>query len=95
MRNRTVIMRFVVLCLLLYALTSLVSGYRSLSRTEQSARELTAEAERLEAEQAELTQKLSQENWDEEMRRLAWERLGMVMPGEKIFYFTQKQEDQE
>ena len=25
----------------------------------------------------------------EEMRRLAWDRLGLVMPGERLFYFIE------
>ena len=29
------------------------------------------------------------------MRRLAWERLGMVAPGEKVFYFTPTESDRE
>ena len=74
MQNRSVILRIVVLALLLYALASLFSRRQELRELERRNRELEA--------------RLAGEGREEELRRLARERLGMVMPGEIIFYFS-------
>ena len=40
-----------------------------------------------------LQQELEKEMSDEELAQLARQRLGLVLPGEKIFYFTTDRED--
>ncbi len=88
MQNRSVILRIVVLALLLYALASLCSRGWELRETERRLLVLEEEQRELERQKQELEAGLAGEGRQEELRRLARERLGMVMPGEIIFYFT-------
>lgn len=93
MRDRDVILRIVILALLLYSLASFASVRSDLRRTEQLAQSLEAELNELQCENRELEEMLSGPRSDEEMRMLARQRLGMVMPGEKVFYFTTDREE--
>lgn len=93
MRDRDVILRIVILALLLYSLASFASVRSDLKGTEQLARDLEAEVNTLQEENRALEEKLSGPRSDEEMRMLARQRLGMVMPGEKVFYFTTDREE--
>ena len=88
---RNIILRIVVVALMLYSLVSLASVRRDLRRTERLAEELGLEHARLSVENAWLTERLSTPRTQEEMRLLAWERLGLVLPGDKVFYFTEAQ----
>ena len=81
MSYRDRILRAVVAALLVYAIVALAGQYRLLCRTEALA--------------GELAQLLDRPPDEREMRRLAWERLGMVAPGEKVFYFAQTETDRE
>ena len=87
MRNRNLMLRVAVLALLLYSLWNLAAEYRSLKRMEALNEELTAVCEQLRGEGEELRRKLEQPADAQEMRQLAWERLGMVFPGERVFCF--------
>lgn len=93
MRDRDVILRIVILALLLYSLASFASVRSDLRKTEQLAQSLKEELEQLQCENQELEEMLSSPRSDEEMRMLARQRLGMVMPGEKVFYFTTDREE--
>ncbi len=95
MKIRNRILRAVAIALLLYAMGSLAREYRLLCRTEQRAALLAARHEELAERKRELTERLEQPPDEAEIRRLAWERLGMAAPGEKIFYFTQEDTDRE
>lgn len=95
MRIRNRILRAVAIALLLYAMGCLAREYRLLCRTEQGVEALAVRHEELLQQQSELTRQLEQPPDEREIRRLAWERLGMVAPGEKIFYFTQEDTDRE
>ena len=89
MQNRKILIRIVALGLLLYALLNLVSIQRRLRAAEARRDALTAELARLRQEQAELDGRIQAYGSDEELRRLAWERLGMVAPGEIVYYFPE------
>ncbi len=95
MSYRDRILRAVVAALLVYAIVALAGQYRLLCRTETLTRELSRRHEELSARREELTQLLDRPPDEREMRRLAWERLGMVAPGEKVFYFAQTETDRE
>ena len=88
MQNRSVILRIVVLALLLYALASLFSRRQELREAEDRVLLMEQELRELERRNRELEARLAGEGREEELRRLARERLGMVMPGEIIFYFS-------
>ena len=95
MRNRDRILRAAVTALLLYAMGSLAKEYRLLCLAEARTEQLTAERERLAAERTLLEKRLERPPDERELRALAWERLGMAAPGEKIFYFVQRGADRE
>ena len=89
MRERNLIMRLVALALLLYALGSFVAARRELARQQADTRALEGRRQELLAEHRELEERLAAANDADEMRRLAWERLRMVMPGETVFCFNE------
>ena len=95
MKTRNRILRAVAIALLLYSLGNLAREYRLLCRTEKLAQALEAEQELLAARRQELSESLQDPPDERALRRLAWERLGMVAPGERIFYFTQEETDRE
>ena len=88
MRERNLIMRLVVLAALLYSLTNLSTARREMLRQEAETQALRREKQTLLLERQELERRLDAVGDAEEMRRLAWERLHMVMPGETVFYFS-------
>lgn len=88
MRERNLIMRLVVLTALLYSLTNLSTARREMLRQEAETQALRREKQTLLLERQELERRLDAVGDAEEMRRLAWERLHMVMPGETVFYFS-------
>ncbi len=89
MRERNLIMRLVALALLLYALGSFVSARRELARQQADTRALEQQKQELLLKRQELERRLAAANDADEMRRLAWEKLRMVMPGETIFCFNE------
>jgi len=88
MQNRNTILRVVALALLLYALLSLVTVRRELAASRESAKALSLELSQLRGEAALLEEMTEELDGAEAMERLARERLGMVMPGEKVFSFA-------
>ena len=89
MRERNLIMRLVILALMLYALGSFVSAGRELARQRADTRALEARRQELLAERRELEERIAAADDAATMRRLAWEKLRMVMPGETVFCFTE------
>ncbi len=90
MAERNVLVRIVVLALLLYSLACLASVRIELRRTEALEQSLQQELDTLSAENAALNRRLAELDSDEQIASLARERLGMIMPGEKIFYFYER-----
>lgn len=86
--NRTLMMRILLTALLLYALASFGAARSRLDRAEELCRALQTERDALAAETELLRERLEAGPSDEEMRRLAWERLGMLLPEEKVFCFV-------
>lgn len=87
MQNRNTILRIVALSLLLYALLSLVTVRRELVASRENTAALALELSQLREEAALLEEMTEELDSAEAMERLARERLGMVMPGEKVFSF--------
>ena len=84
----------VLLCLFLYAAASLFSSRRELTQAQALEAALERELELLQEENQRMQQKLESGFSDEEIQQLARQRLGLVLPGEKIFYFTTDREAQ-
>ncbi len=89
MTHVRILLRAAVLALLLYSLLSLSREYRLLCKTQALAESLAVRQEALAAQKLALTQRLEQPPEEAELRRLAWERLGMLAPGEKVFLFAE------
>ena len=87
MHSRTAIVRIVAVALLLYSLASLVTVRRELAAMDRLRQALQGDLTALQQERKDLEEKLAAYGQDAEMRRLAWERLGMTAPGETIYYF--------
>ena len=94
MQNRGTIVRSVLVALMAYALLRSAAARAELEQTRQLAGALTAEQESLEAENRRLTGLLEAGYDDGTMEAMARERLGLVMPGETVFYFTKDREVQ-
>ena len=75
------------MALLLYSLASLFTLRRELETMSGLRQSLETELAALLQERRELEAKLAAYGEEAEMRRLAWERLGMVAPGETVYYF--------
>lgn len=88
MRDRPELICFVAVALLLYALCGLAAVSLKLDAAEKSFAALEKEYAAAVSEQKALTEKLEEGLDDSDLEELARERLGLVMPGEKIFYFT-------
>ncbi len=93
MEHRRTLLRIVALALLLYALASLLTVRRELARAEALCRTLGGEILQLQQERRDLEAALAAYGQEQEMRRLAWERLGMVAPGERVYLFPQETEE--
>lgn len=89
---RDTLMRIVVIALLIYSLVSLAAVGRELRQLEERETTLKAELEELETENEQFRRELVEGKSDEEMMQLARARLGLVLPGEKVFYFTTDRE---
>ena len=89
MQNSRVIVRIVVLALLLYAMSGLLSSQRQLRQTQALCEELRQERGRLEERCRNWEDRLSAVGTPGQMEQLARQRLGMVRPGEIVFYFDE------
>ena len=94
MQKKGTIVRIVLVALMAYALLHFAAARAELEKTRQLAGALTAEQESLEAESRRLTGLLEAGYDDGTMEAMARERLGLVMPGETVFYFTKDREVQ-
>lgn len=88
MRDRQTISVIIVVALLVYALFCFSRSEIRLSELEKTETELTAAAEELAARNAELSALLAEETGDEVIEQLARQQLGLVLPGEIVFYFN-------
>ena len=88
MQTHSVLLRIVALSLLVYSVALFGSSLRKLSLTEEKLAACQAEYEKLTEAENRLEEKIKALRRGEGMDALARERLGLVMPEEKIFYFT-------
>lgn len=88
MRDRPNLICFVAVALLLYSLCSLAAVAWKVEAAEKEHCRLEEEYAAVKTEHEMLTTRLENGLDDREIEELARERLGLVMPGEKIFYFS-------
>lgn len=89
MRERNRILRVVVTALLLYALGSFAAARGELAQQRADNCALEEQRQVLLQQRQELEDRLALAEDPRAMRRLAWEKLRMVMPQETVFAFTQ------
>ena len=92
MNSRETLVRIILVALLLYSLTGFVTVGRELRQSELMAAQMRQQTEELRLLNGELEEKIAQGHSPEEMQQLARERLGLVLPGEKLFYFSTDRE---
>ena len=84
---RETLIRIVLPALLLYAAACFASAGRALSAAEAREASLCVQLEAVEREIREQSRRL-EAGWSaEELEALARERLGLVLPGDRIFHF--------
>lgn len=86
-KQRETLIRLVLTALLLYALAHFAAAQLRLSRTEALTTSLEAEYTAVAAENAALRERLNKGESREALEARAREALGLVKPGEIIFYF--------
>lgn len=87
MQTRLTLLRIVALALLIYSLALFVTSVREVAQAENAAAALEEEYDCARMERLALEAKIEFAQSAEGMEQLARDRLGLVMPGEKIFYF--------
>ena len=92
MDSRETLLRIILVALLLYSLASAMTVGRELRQSELMAEQMRQQRAQLLQLNGELEEKISQGHSPEEMEQLARERLGLVLPGEKQFYFSTDRE---
>ena len=88
MQTHSVLLRIVALSVLLYSLWLFTSSMDELRQSEGMAEEKTTLLSQLQEENIRLQEKLAAIESGAGMEALARERLGLVMPDERVFYFT-------
>ena len=93
MRAKETLICIVAVALLIYSLTVFAGAGRELDRLKAEAGVAADMLGELEKEKSSLQTSLEEGVSDEELERLARERLALVLPGEKIFYFVTDREE--
>ena len=86
-RNNEILARLFAVGLLLYMLVSFGAARLRLSEAQALERELTGRCMQLREENETLQAQLAAAGSDEAIEALARDRLGLVRPGERVFYF--------
>lgn len=87
MDAKETLIRIVLLALMLYAAVCLASARRELHAAEDAQELLRARLAAVEQENRTLDRRLREGFSAEELEQLARERLGLVLPGDRIFRF--------
>ncbi len=87
-RNRETLLRLLVVSLLLYMLVSFGAARWRLNWARERERELDICCAALRAENEALRVSQIAAREDETLEEMARDRLGLVMPGERIYYFN-------
>ena len=92
MQLRFSLIRIVAVALLLYSLGLLWVSYSRIQSAEQTVFALSSTLCETKAENARLTEEIEAIRSGEGMEKLARERLGYVLPGERVFYFLEEKD---
>ena len=92
MDTKESLIRIILLSFLLYSALSLAASGRELHEALARQEQLNAQLAALDAERQAMQARLNARISPEEIEQLARQRLGLVRPGEKIFYFTDRED---
>ena len=92
MLDRRGIVRIVITLLLVYSLLRFARAGQAAAEMERTAADLGRELVTLEQEHAALERRLLERQSPAQMEALARRELGMVMPGEIVFLFSEAEE---
>ena len=92
MDSRETLLRIILVSLLLYSLAGALAVSRELRQSQLMAEQMRQQRAQLLELNGELEEKIARGHSPEEMQQLARERLGLVLPGEKLFYFSTDRE---
>lgn len=87
MHERNTVVYTILISLLIYSLLSFASARGRLAELQVSVEEMEKEYSSLLSQNLQLNAALSDCGTPEEMERLARDKLGLVYPREKVFYF--------
>lgn len=87
MRSRFSLIRIAAVALLLYSLWSLYDSYAGIQAARRIAAETESRLAYLKTENAELLRKKELAENGTLLEKLARERLGYILPGERVFVF--------
>lgn len=87
MRNNEALVRLLVVSLLLYMIVSFGAARFRLNAAREEERALAQSCAALHSENELLRQTIASAGDDESIEAMARDRLGLVMPGERVYYF--------
>ena len=90
--RRELLLRLVLTALLLYSLANYSASQFRLARTEALSASLEEEKAALESERAALEARFAEGESAERLEERARRELGLMKPGEKVFYFSDEEE---
>ncbi len=90
MQTGFTLIRIVAVALLVYAIAAFTTSVRNVDFAERTIAQLEQEYSEAQQKNIKLREKIASAESEEGIEALARERLGLVMPGEKIFYFTKE-----
>ena len=93
MHRRNIILRIILVCLLVYSVVSYAAGLKELNELEAENFQARTELAQLRLENSRLEESAAAEVDEEEILRMAEEKLGLSLPGEKIFIFSKDREE--
>ena len=86
LKKANIFTKVVIVALLLYAVVSIATVRADVAKTEKMRDELAAAVADMTQQNAELNYDIQHGTDDETIVDIARDKLGLVMPGEKIFY---------
>ena len=95
MDAKETLIRIVLLALMLYAAACLGSARRELAAAQGAEEALRIRLEAVEQENLAAGRRLAQGWSAEELEQLARDRLGLVLPGDRIFRFPKEEPERE
>ncbi len=86
MKKASMFTKIVILALTLYAVVNLVSVRGRVSEAEALSEELQQQVTEMTQRNAELEYQIAHGGDEEKIEEIARNKLGLVLPGEKVFY---------